>query len=387
MSDIVAQIEALTKSPPQDPAERLALYNAMRKLSAAIEDPFDTIYRVHDSPMILIFSQVASDLGIFKKLSEVAPLQITGQLLAVQAEADPVLMSRILRFLASYSLIAETDEDTYKANNITHTLARPAFRAGISHGFNVILPCLQATPKFLADTKYQNPADMNNGPFQRGHNTTLPGFAYAAQHRELMDNFNLWMSETHDSQSTWLDVYNFAGHVKDTTPETLIFVDVGGGIGQQCALLKRTHPNIPGRVVLQDQNVVLEHALVSEKEGVETMAHNFWEEQPLKGARVYYMRNILHDYPDDKAVIIINNIVQAMNKDSVLVIDEMIIPNKGAHSRSTGTDMTMMAALAATERTDRQWDALLEKAGVRAAEKKTYNQATGASVVVLVAAN
>jgi len=49
MSDIVTQIENLTKSPPTNPSERLALYNAVKKLSVAIEDPFDTIYRVNYS--------------------------------------------------------------------------------------------------------------------------------------------------------------------------------------------------------------------------------------------------------------------------------------------------------------------------------------------------
>jgi len=49
MSDIVTQIENLAKSPPEDPSERVALYNAVKKLSIAVEDPFDTIYRVNYS--------------------------------------------------------------------------------------------------------------------------------------------------------------------------------------------------------------------------------------------------------------------------------------------------------------------------------------------------
>lgn len=40
---------------------------------------------------------------------------------------------RILRFLASNDIITEDWEDNYAANNITHTLARPGFRAGIAH--------------------------------------------------------------------------------------------------------------------------------------------------------------------------------------------------------------------------------------------------------------
>lgn len=40
---------------------------------------------------------------------------------------------RILRFLASHDLILEVDENSYAATTITHTLARPGFKAGIAH--------------------------------------------------------------------------------------------------------------------------------------------------------------------------------------------------------------------------------------------------------------
>lgn len=89
-------------------------------------------------------------------------------------------------------------------------------------------------------------------------------------------------------QTNWLDIIDFEALIKangtdDATidPETPVFVDVGGGIGSQCAILKAKLPNLPGRVILQDLPVVLQHALPTE--GVEITAHNFWTEQPVKG--------------------------------------------------------------------------------------------------------
>lgn len=89
-------------------------------------------------------------------------------------------------------------------------------------------------------------------------------------------------------QQTWLDVIAFESLIKGNgaeatviDPETPVFVDVGGGIGSQCAILKSKLPNLPGRVILQDLPVVLQHALPTE--GVEVTAHNFWTEQPVKG--------------------------------------------------------------------------------------------------------
>lgn len=84
----------------------------------------------------------------------------------------------------------------------------------------------------------------------------------------------------------WLDVVDFpalvgapTGAEKEETP--VLFVDVGGGIGSQCALLKDRLPDLPGRVVLQDLPIVVQHALPTE--GVENMSHDFWNEQPVKG--------------------------------------------------------------------------------------------------------
>lgn len=143
------------------------------------------------------------------------------------------------------------------------------------------MPCLQATPKFLADTGYVNPTDVLHSPFQIAHKTDKPSYAWAMGQPKLMEDFNLWMAEQHQGQRTWLDVFDFAGHVDGSSAETLVFVDVGGGIGQQCALIKTVFPHLPGRVVLQDQPFVLPHAIPTD--GVEKLSFDFWTEQPLKG--------------------------------------------------------------------------------------------------------
>ncbi|KAI1414908.1 S-adenosyl-L-methionine-dependent methyltransferase [Hypoxylon sp. FL1857] len=369
MSDVIAQLEALAESPPEDPATRLNLYNAAKRLIVATEDPFNTICRVNGPPMILTICQVACDLNIFVQLTE-ANSPLSTESLAATSGADPSFIGRILRFLASNDIVRETGEDEFTANAVTRTLARPGFQAGIAHSFMASMPCLQELPKFLADTKYANPTDVLHSPFQIAHKTDKLAYVWAMDQPKLMADFNL----------TWLDVFDFPRHVGGSAVDTLIFVDVGGGIGQQCALLKKTHPQVPGRVVLQDQPFVLPHAIPID--GVEKQAFDLWAEQPLKGARVYYMRNILEDYLDDKAITIIKNTMLAMAPDSILIIDEMIIPNRGASPRSTSQDMTMMATLASAERTERQWDTLLDRAGLVVLQKTAYNTATGESIIV-----
>lgn len=47
MAEIVAQLEQLAKEPPHiEATRRQALCNALQKALIAIEDPYDTVYRV-----------------------------------------------------------------------------------------------------------------------------------------------------------------------------------------------------------------------------------------------------------------------------------------------------------------------------------------------------
>jgi hypothetical protein len=46
------------------------------------------------------------------------------------------------------------------------------------------------TPRFLADTKYNNSSDVVHSPFQIGHKTVLPAFIWATQKPYIMANFH-----------------------------------------------------------------------------------------------------------------------------------------------------------------------------------------------------
>lgn len=92
----------------------------------------------------------------------------------------------------------------------------------------------------------------------------------------------------------------------------------------------------------------------------------------------------MHDFPDDKCSIIIQHIIKAMDKDSVILIDDMILPNKGASWRQTQIDLTMMAGLAAMERTEKQWYSMLDAAGLKVKGIYTYTPELRDSIIVAV---
>lgn len=89
------------------------------------------------------------------------------------------------------------------------------------------------------------------------------------------------MAARRKGMPTWLSVYPVEQYTEAWKPETPVYVDIGGGIGHQCAEFKAKYPNLPGRVILQDLPYSIENALSTP--GVENMVHDFFQPQPIRG--------------------------------------------------------------------------------------------------------
>jgi 6-hydroxytryprostatin B O-methyltransferase len=98
--------------------------------------------------------------------------------------------------------------------------------------------------------------------------------------------------------------------------------------------------------------------------------HNFFEKQPFKGAQVYLLRMILHDWPANEATTILKNIVPALNKGSRILIMDSVLPKPGSLPSTQerllrARDMTMMQAFNSLERDLEDWKELLRAADER----------------------
>jgi len=103
---------------------------------------------------------------------------------------------------------------------------------------------------------------------------------------------------------------------------------------------------------------------------IDIIEYDFFTPQPKKGADVYLMRTILHDWPDADAVRILRGIVEAMRPSSRLLIMDMVLPKPNSGSRTFEAalrqkDLTMIQAFNAKEREVDEWRALLSKADPR----------------------
>lgn len=72
----------------------------------------------------------------------------------------------------------------------------------------------------------------------------------------------------------------------------------------------------------------------------------------MLGARFYYHRAILHDHPDNRA------------SDSIVLLDEMVLPDTGVESYAAAVNLIMMVATGAHERSKMRWCELVERTGL-----------------------
>lgn len=111
-------------------------------------------------------------------------------------------------------------------------------------------------------------------------------------------------------------------------------VDVGGSQGAMGVEILNRFPHIE-KYVVQDLPDVIAGARSPDDIAarLEFQEYNFFTEQSSKGADVYFLRLVLHDWPDDEAIAILKNQVPAMKPQSKIILNEICLPNPGVLTR------------------------------------------------------
>lgn len=95
------------------------------------------------------------------------------------------------------------------------------------------------------------------------------------------------------------------------------------------------------------------------------------------------MRRVLHDWPDDLCVKILKNLGAAMDSQSYILINEVVLPNVNAHWHAAMQDISMGILLGGKERSKAQWEKLVVQAGLEIAEIHTQDISSYQSIIAL----
>ncbi|KAJ6102110.1 hypothetical protein N7486_004537, partial [Penicillium sp. IBT 16267x] len=323
--DVTHLIEILNATaetlPSLEESERRQLLQACDKLKNKLETPFNLASRLIFSGHQAIALRLGIDLKLFDAIAAKAgrsdgPVKIYE--LVEETSAEPLLIMRIMRFLAAMSVVQEVCPGSYNSPSLAAAL-------------------VSSSPLSAA---------MIHGPYyQQAFNNTTMAMSFRRRGKD------------------WFDVFPVADRLRVPGSADPLLVDIGGGQGEDLKKFKTRFPTMPGKLFLQDLPAVAQGAQ-DLPAGIEVQSHDFFQVQPVKNAKVYFMRTVLHDWPDKQAAQILGRVRDAMDTDSILLISETMLPESGALLSSVLSDMQMMGSFASLERTEAQWRALLEQAGL-----------------------
>lgn len=191
-------------------------------------------------------------------------------------------------------------------------------------------------------------------------------FEYLPTNPVENDMFNKGMTEfTKISMPLLLNAYDFSGI------KTL--VDVGGGHGLFLGTIVKNNPGMSG--ILYDGPAVTAGAppvlaSLGVADRVRIESGNFFEKVPA-GADAYVIKNVLHDWDDDKVVQILAHCRQAMAPGGrVLAVDPVLEDDPKGQLLKQFTTFFGMLSFGSKERTESEFAALYARAGLKLV--KTY---------------
>lgn len=135
--------------------------------------------------------------------------------------------------------------------------------------------------------------------------------------------------------------------------------------------IRSAFPRSRGRIILQDLPQVTSKVTTAALADVEIMDHDMADPQPVKRARVYYLRGVLHNHADHVSAQYLSQIAAAMGPESRLLIHEALSTELSPTKNITRFDLSMLASCGGTQRSEAEQKALLEKAGLEVLETRS----------------
>lgn len=125
-------------------------------------------------------------------------------------------------------------------------------------------------------------------PFQYAHKMHF--WEFFERNPDQRMYFDDYMAIRRKGMATWHETFPLAkilGPESKRDSDAVLFVDIGGNWGHEVASFHQSHPDMPGRLILQDLPTMIEK--VERKDppsGIELMKYDFFTPQPVKGRSI-----------------------------------------------------------------------------------------------------
>lgn len=321
----------------------------------AIDPPSVEITRLMDGAVIAQLIHVAAELGVADLMSE-RPAPVDE--LVARVDADPDALYRMLRTLASVGVFTEPAPRAFALTPTGRTL-----RADARDSVRELARIRGTREHWQTIAELRHSVRTGRSAFTHVYGTDW--WSYLASHTAHAELFNRAMGDnTQQVHAAVVDACDLSGVRR--------IVDVGGGRGDLTAALLRRYPDMTAVLVDQPHAVaqaedVLTGAGVRDR--VRLVVGDFFDTVP-DGGEVYLLSRILHDWDDRLAGRILANIAAVLPDGGKVVIADAILPDGDGSHGSKIMDMIMLALHEGKERTEAEFVALVEAAGLRHVESR-----------------
>ena len=316
--------------------------------SAAVDRAFQLVSGFRSTQMVLAAVQLK-----IPDLVANGPRSADDLAATAGVKADP--LRRVLRCLVTLGVFTETPEGRFGATPVSDCLRD---QPGSMRAQALMLP----TEGYVAFGDLMHSLKTGDSAFE--HVFGMTHWDQLAQDPARSAMFNAAMKAgTERIQAAVVSAWDFQG--------LRSFVDVGGGTGTLTAALLKANPQLRATVFdlppgLAESEAYLKGQGVYER--CQLVSGNFFESVP-PGHDAYVLKQIVHDWNDEKAVEILATCRKAMGDGSRLIVVERVLPRRAEESADARTvfmaDIQMLVMLGSRERTEVEYRELMRKAGIK----------------------
>ncbi|KAG9311544.1 S-adenosyl-L-methionine-dependent methyltransferase [Chiua virens] len=326
----VPTIYSKTSHPIDFANDTLALKRAVRLLEGACQQLCASLappqHTLHNFAMS--FESACVRVVIRAKIADVLqnyPNGLHVDELAKLVNLEKGKLGRLLRLLATKGCFTEVKPNIFANNRISLITCSDSYSAAyslvvaedVSNGAAVLYETM--TEPQYATSYAPEKSPLMYALNQRG--VTGNFFDWLREHDEKLENFHRAMTGVGCVMGSLSVLHHYPWN------EVKTVCDVGGSVGTVTLPLLKMYSHL--QIVDQDLPEVLVQAKeVWAKDAPEVLENvkfvplDFFEESPVKGQDVYYLRNIIHNWPDAKAAVIMRNIRSVMATHSRLLIHD-----------------------------------------------------------------
>ena len=272
--------------------------------------------------------------------------------LAALTKTHAPSLRRFMRTLAHLGLVAEQGRAQFALTPLGEALKTGAPGAARSAILTLASPWMTSGWERLLESVQTGRPGLEQA-------LGMPIFDWLAQRPEEASLFSETMVSFHGAEPAAVAVaYDFSNMAT--------IIDVGGATGNLLSAILGKYPRSRGILydlphVVRDAPKLIHGRGLADRVAIE--AGSFFERVP-EGGDVYLLSHIIHDWTEEQCLTILGHCRRVMKPTSRVLIVEMVLPAGNEPHPGKMLDMMMLVGPGGQERTEPEYRALLDNAGL-----------------------